>query len=70
MTRKSHIRELKVEEVFLVNGKGLSGAAATRDLVLHPSVLYRWFKVYGDCPHQTFPGLGQLRSTKAGFTTQ
>ena len=70
MTRKSYTREFKVEAVRLVNGQGLSCVEAALDLVLHPSVLYLWFKVYGGGPHQTFHRHGQQCATQAEFTTQ
>lgn len=70
MTRKSYTRGFKVEAVRLVKDQGLSCAEAARYLVLHPSVLYRWFKVYGGDPHQVFLGHGHQGATQAEFPTQ
>ena len=65
MQRRKFGREFKVEAVRLIRERGVSVAAAARDLDVHETVLHRWVKQASADPKHAFPGQGQMRPEQA-----
>ena len=61
--RKKFSKELKLESVNLVLGRGVSPAEAARDLDINESVLSRWIR---DFKQKRATGLSWARGTKVG----
>jgi transposase len=58
-------REFKVEAVKLVSERGMTAAAAARDLGIGPNVLSRWVREMAVDKAQAFPGRGQMKPDDA-----
>src|ERR1700710_11229 len=61
MTRRQFSREVKLEAVRLVRGRGVSVVQASRDLDIGENILRRWIKELTAEPEQAFPGQGQVK---------
>ena len=61
MIRRQFSREFKLEAVWLVKERGVSGMQASWDLDVGEGILRRWIKELTADPGQAFPGQGQLK---------
>ena len=61
MERRKFSREFKLEDVRLVQERGVAVAQAARDLDLHENVLRKWVREQAADPQQAFPGKGQMK---------
>jgi len=61
MERRRYTREFKLEAVRLIRDRGVSYAAASEDLKVHPTQLRNWMKAFAEDPQQAFPGPGQMK---------
>lgn len=61
-TRRRYTREFKLEAVQLVNKRDGNVVGVADSLGIHPNILRRWMKEYGDDPSHSFPGNGRLRT--------
>ena len=61
-TRRRYSKEFKCEAVQLVQKRDGQITAVASSLGIHPNMLHRWVKEYGEDPSQAFPGNGNLKT--------
>ena len=63
--QKRFDKEFKLSAVKMVTEGGHTAAEVARSLDIHPNVLYRWKRQYGDNGEKAFPGKGHLTEIAA-----
>ena len=61
-TRRRYTKEFKRETVQLAQNRDGQITDVANNLGIHPNMLQRWMKEYGNDPVDSFPGNGNLKA--------